>query len=75
MKYDEHHNPDPNLTAARIVAESTRSAPELAADASLEAAWQAWCGRIQNIDERTATLLRAAFEAGYEAGEKSRTRT
>lgn len=59
---------DPNVTAARIVRESTASDEPLPAD--LEAAWADWSRRIQGCDERTMTLLRAAFEAGFEAGER-----
>jgi len=62
---DNEHNPDPNANAARIVSESTDSS-ELPAD--IEAAWLAWSAGIQKVDERGMTLLKAAFEAGYEAG-------
>ena len=65
---DKEHNPDPNENAARIVVESTAAA-ELPAD--IEAAWAQWSVGIQKVDERGMTLLRAAFEAGYEAGNKS----
>jgi hypothetical protein len=68
MPRDHQHNPDPNVNAARIVAESTQAGEETPASADLEAAWRAWSGHIQNVDERTRELLRAAFEAGYEAG-------
>jgi hypothetical protein len=71
MPRDNEHNPDPNVNAARIVAESTElTGPETTT--GLEAAWMAWSGHIQNVDERTLTLLRAAFEAGYETGSRSR---
>lgn len=62
-------DPDSNEDAARVVAESTSgtdSAPE-----SMEAAWEAWSRRIRDVDQRTLTLLKAAFEAGYEAGHQS----
>ena len=62
MRRDNQHNPDPNANAARIVAESTRFAAQ-EAPLDLEAAWLAWSGHIQNVDERTLTLLRAAFES------------
>lgn len=65
MNRDHDHNPDPNANAARIVRESTGEADSLPADA--EAAWQVWSSQIQNVDERAKTLLRAAFEAGYDA--------
>ena len=63
---DHQHNPDPNSNAARIVAEATASQPDNAAD--LESAWAAWSAHLQKVDERGMTLLKAAFEAGYEAG-------
>ena len=65
MARDNEHNPDPNANAARIVAEST-AAGELPHD--LEAAWAQWSASIQKVDDRGMTLLRAAFEAGWEAG-------
>ena len=69
MSRDEQHNPDPNENAARIVAESTRPHEKTLVGADVESAWLAWSGHIQNVDERTLTLLRAAFEAGYDAGQ------
>ncbi len=65
MARDHQHNPDPNLTAARIVGEVTASQPPCSAE--LEAAWSAWSSQIQKVDERGMTLLRAAFEAGWDA--------
>jgi len=59
---------DENEDAADIVARSTSSHDELPAD--LEAAWRAWSSHIQGCDERTMTLLKAAFEAGAEAGRR-----
>lgn len=69
MARDHQHNPDPNLTAARIVAESAGAAEALSSD--VEAAWQEWSRHIQKVDERGLTLLRAAFEAGYDAGKSA----
>ncbi len=66
MRRDNEHNPDPNANASRIVREATASADAQPDD--VEAAWQAWSSHIQNVDERARTLLRAAFEAGWEAG-------
>lgn len=66
MPRDHQHNPDPNENAARIVREATACDPIQAA--SLEEAWAAWSSQIQKVDERGMTLLRAAFEAGWEAG-------
>lgn len=70
MVKDKQHNPDPNENAARIVAESTAGSEAMPAD--VEAAWQEWSSHIQNVDERGMTLLRAAFEAGYEAADQRR---
>ncbi len=66
MGRDNEHNTDPNVNAARIVRESTQDQDKLPAD--LEAAWGEWFKGIQKVDERAMTLLRAAFEAGYEVG-------
>lgn len=70
MTSDHQHNSDPNENASRIVGKATASQPDAAAD--LEAAWAAWSAHIQKVDERGMTLLRAAFEAGWEAGKKER---
>jgi hypothetical protein len=66
MARDKQHNPDPNENAARIVGESAVSPGAALAD--LEAAWAGWSSHIQGVDERGMSLLRAAFEAGYEVG-------
>jgi hypothetical protein len=58
-----------NQTARRIVDEATGEDRPLPAD--LEQAWAEWSKSIQNVDERGMTLLRAAFEAGYEAASSS----
>lgn len=60
---------DSNPEAARIVRQATDADNALPADT--EAAWDAWIDRIQDIDDRVAALLRAAFEAGVEAGGKA----
>lgn len=65
MTRDHQHNPDPNENAARIVGQATAAQGDAAQD--LEAAWAAWSAHIQKVDERGMTLLRAAFEAGWEA--------
>ena len=70
MTRDHQHNPDPNVNAARIVAESTAAAQGTSVD--LETAWAEWSSHIQKVDERGMTLLRAAFEAGWEAGSHPR---
>ena len=69
MPKDHAHNPDPNTNAARIVGQATASDPDAAAD--LETAWAAWSSHLQKVDERAMSLLRAAFEAGWEAGRHS----
>lgn len=56
---------DPNRSALRLVKRATRERTK--PPKGLEAAWEAWASGIQRVDDRTLTLLRAAFEAGYEA--------
>jgi hypothetical protein len=68
MPRDHQHNPDPNANAARILRETISHEDKLPAD--VEAAWTAWYSHIQGVDERGMTLLKAAFEAGYEAGKR-----
>jgi hypothetical protein len=65
----EKQEPDVNQDAARIVAKSAGAPDQL--PAGLEAAWADWSKRIHGCDERTMTLLRAAFEAGIEAQKRS----
>jgi hypothetical protein len=48
MTLDHAHNPDPNVNAHRIVAESTRDDSKLPAD--LEAAWAQWSAGVQKMD-------------------------
>jgi len=61
---------DANQAAARIVGETiNRHSDPLPAD--IEAAWKQWSAGIAKVDERGWTLLRAAFEAGAEAGRRS----
>lgn len=60
---------DDNQAAADTVRRTTsKKADELPPD--VEAAWQDWAGRIHGCDERTMTLLRAAFEAGADAARR-----
>lgn len=56
---------DANEDAADVVRRSTGAQDNLPAD--MEAAWADWSKRIKGVDERTLTLLRAAFEAGADA--------
>ena len=58
---------DANEDAARVVQASTA---DDALPADLEAAWEVWSKGIQQCDERTMTLLRAAFEAGADAAQR-----
>ena len=61
---------DANQAAARIVgATSARHTETQPAD--LEAAWERWSRGIQKVDERGMLLLRAAFEAGWEAAKRA----
>jgi len=56
-------------STAKIQAQAKQAAAELEATGDdLEAAWAEWSRHIQKVDERGMTLLRAAFEAGWEAG-------
>lgn len=73
MARDNEHNPDPNVNAARIVAASIRMT-DPPAEPGLEAAWLAWSAHIQKLDDRTRELLRAAFEAGYDAAQRAGSR-
>jgi hypothetical protein len=70
MTRDHQHNPDPNTDATRILAEATIRVDCLPAEA--EAAWVAWSAGIQKVDESTMTMLRAAFEAGFDVGQTDR---
>jgi len=72
MARDHQHNPDPIETAARIIKESTGTPDKPPAD--LETAWAAWSASLQKVNERGMTLLRAAFEAGWEAAQAALTR-
>jgi hypothetical protein len=51
------------------VAESTQTLSGIVAD--LESAWAQWSTGLQTMDARTTSLLRAAFEAGWEGGKNS----
>ncbi|MBX3321370.1 MAG: hypothetical protein KF757_00115 [Phycisphaeraceae bacterium] len=59
---------DPNTEAARVVRETTK---EKSLPPDLEAAWAEWSKAIKGVDERGWTLLRAAFEAGWDTGRQS----
>lgn len=69
MKPKPAHRRDENEDAAEVVRQSTERADELPAD--VEAAWRDWSRRIQGLDDRMRTLLRAAFEAGASAAQAS----
>lgn len=66
---DHQHIPDPSANAARIVREATTDTKATAAE--LEATWAEWSSHIPKVDEQAMTLLRAAFEAGWDAGRNS----
>lgn len=74
MGRDHEHNPDPNQNAACIVGEPVDGETPLSEseEAAIQAAWEAWSGCIQNVDERGRTLLRVAIEAGWESGRVTR---
>jgi hypothetical protein len=57
---------DPGETVKRLDAKMAEHEQPLPAD--VEQAWQTWSASIQRVDERGWALLRAAFEAGVEAG-------
>jgi hypothetical protein len=63
--------PDASQNAKRIVAESTAK-HEDALPADVEAVWDAWIAGVGKVDQRAATLLRAAFEVGVAAGKRDR---
>ena len=67
MTLDQQHNPDPNESAARIVAGSEARDVSKAPN-DLEAGWRDWSSRFQKVDDRALPLLKAAFEAGFDAG-------
>ncbi len=58
---------------AQIQAQAKQAAAALneAATADQEAAWVEWSSHIQKVDERGMSLLRAAFEAGWDAGRRT----
>lgn len=65
---------DFNTEAHRVVREATEK-HEQPLPADLKAAWERWSAGVGKVDERGMALLRAAFEAGWEArgrGEASR---
>lgn len=69
MKPKPAHKRDENEDAYAVVTAATEKPDDL--PAGMEAAWADWSGRIQGTDGRTRTLLRAAFEAGYDAGRRA----
>lgn len=59
---------DPAAEAARVVRKVTDPGTPPPLPLDVEAAWQRWSKGVQKVDERVRSLLRAAFEAGVEAG-------
>jgi hypothetical protein len=57
---------DASQRTVRTARESTAKL-ETPLPGDLEAAWAEWSKGIQNVDNRARILLRAAFEAGWEA--------
>jgi hypothetical protein len=62
---------DVNEAAADVI-RHTLAQHEKPLPPDVEEAWRFWSASIQNVDERGMTLLRAAFEAGVEAAQKTR---
>ena len=58
---------DPNVVAHDLVKRSLLSVDSDKMPASIEEAWVAWARGIQAADERTMSLLRAAFLAGADS--------
>jgi hypothetical protein len=61
---------DPSETVKRLAEKMAEHEQPLPAD--VEAAWAEWSRSIQKVDARGMALLRAAFEAGVEAGRRGR---
>ena len=61
---------DVNQAAAAVVRE-VAARHEQPLPAGVEAAWAAWSAGVGKVDARTMALLRAAFEAGVEAGRQA----
>jgi hypothetical protein len=60
---------DPEEAISPIVAGPTSRA--LSRMDELEAAWTAWSDQFQEVHDHEIDLFRAAFDAGWEAGEKA----
>jgi hypothetical protein len=73
LSMTEKRSNDPNQVAARVVAQSIANGSD-PLPAGLEAAWEQWSRAIAGVDQRGMVLLKAAFEAGWEAGQ-NRTNT
>ncbi len=67
MATDNHSDPDPNANASETAGGSTGAAGMV----DIDAAWLEWSSHFRAVDERGLTLLRAGFEAGYDAGRKA----
>lgn len=61
---------DESQAAVRVVGETAARHSE-SLPANLEAAWNQWSAGVGRVDDRAMALLRAAFEAGVEAGRRS----
>lgn len=60
---------DPNAAAFNVAEKLAEVAAKM--PLKMEAAWAEWLSHLQGVDERTLSLLRAAFEMGYEDGYRS----
>ncbi|MEX0655353.1 MAG: hypothetical protein WD534_18075 [Phycisphaeraceae bacterium] len=74
MNANHQNSSDPNQTGHRVVSDATAK-HEQPLPADLEQAWAEWSKGVQQVDERTRTLLRAAFEAGASAAGEHTTQT
>ena len=64
-KKPEPDKPETAARGRRVPLDELMANPPL--PTSMEAAWVAWSHTMRDVDARTMLLLRAAFEAGYQA--------
>jgi hypothetical protein len=67
MKRDDQHD----YNADRILKEAYEAIGAADKLINLETGWHEWSASIQGVDEKNMKLLRAAFEAGFEAAWRS----
>jgi hypothetical protein len=66
MKKSQRKTDEVQSAAKAMESIATRHEDALPAD--LESAWKAWSAGVGHVDSRGMLLLKAAFEAGWEAG-------